>query len=71
MSNYQFDGDPAIDSTRRHLERVLNEPQSRRWPWFIAMLTGGAALAFWRTRSRPEDRSHGDSSRESPGFRAR
>lgn len=54
MGNYHFDGDPSVDSTRRHLERVLNEPQPRRWPWFMAMLAGGAALTIWR-RSRPED----------------
>ena len=63
MSDYYFDGDPALDSTRRHLERVLSEPQRRRWPWFVAVLTGGAAFTFWRTRSRPGHAQSGDSSR--------
>jgi hypothetical protein len=26
MTEYHFDGHPAIDSTRRHLERVLRAP---------------------------------------------
>lgn len=66
MGNYHFDGDPAVDSTRRHLERVLNEPQTRRWPWFLTMLAGGAALTFWRNRSKAEDdpaREHRESRR--------
>jgi hypothetical protein len=53
MPEYYFDGDPAVASTRRHLERVLNEPPPRRWPWLVAMLAGGAALTFWRARTRP------------------
>ena len=53
MADYYFDGDPAVASTRRHLERVLKDPSPRRWPWFLAMLAGGAALTFWRVRSRP------------------
>jgi hypothetical protein len=52
MNDYYFDGDPAVDSTRRHLERVLEGRQSRRWPWVVAALAGGAAFAFWRIRSR-------------------
>jgi len=64
MGNFHFDGDPAVDSTRRHLERVLNEPQPRRWPWFMAMLAGGAALTIWRNRSKPEDR-HAEDDRAS------
>ncbi len=51
-----FDGDPAVDSTRRHLERVLQGRQSRRWPWVVAIVGGaGAAFAFWRLRSRRSD----------------
>jgi hypothetical protein len=52
MDDYYFDGDPAVDSTRRHLERVLEGRQSRRWPWVVAALAGGAAFAFWRNHAR-------------------
>jgi hypothetical protein len=62
-----FDGDPATDSSRRHLERVLKGgPPRRRWPWIVAIL-GGAAFAAWRMtkpgeRAKPADvpadRSH-------------
>ena len=38
--------------TRRHLERVLNEPHRHRWPWLVAVFAGGAAFTFWRRRSR-------------------
>lgn len=51
MGDYYFDGDPAVDSTRRHLERVLQGRPPRRWPWVVAALAGGAALAVWRIRS--------------------
>jgi hypothetical protein len=51
MGDYYFDGDPEVDSTRRHLERVLQGRPSRRWPWVVAAFAGGAALAFWRVRS--------------------
>ena len=71
MAEYFIQGDPERDSTRRHLERVLSEPQSRRWPWFLGMLAGGAAFTFWRTRA--QDRSlHGHgSSRKPPELTAR
>lgn len=40
-----FDGDPATESARRHMERVLKEPERRRrWPWIVA---GAAAVAAW------------------------
>jgi len=52
MDDYYFDGDPAVDSTRRHLERVLQGRQTRRWPWLVAALAGGAAFTFWRFRAR-------------------
>ncbi len=51
MNDIYFDGDPAVDSTRRHLERVLQGRQPRRWPWIAAALAGGAAFAFWRVRA--------------------
>ena len=49
-----FDGDPATDSARRHLERVLKEPESRhrRWPWVAASIAAVAAWYFW-PRSAP------------------
>ncbi len=53
MNDYYFEGDPAVYSTRRHLERVLQGRPPRRWPWVAAALAGGAAaFAFWRLRSR-------------------
>lgn len=45
-----FDGDPAVDSSRRHMERVLKgEPRPRKWPWFLAAMAGGGLWALWRT----------------------
>ena len=45
-----FEGDPAVDSPRRHLERVLKgDPPRRRWPWIAAAVAGGSgAWALWR-----------------------
>jgi hypothetical protein len=43
-----FEGDPAVDSRRRHLERVLKGTPRRRWPWIAALLAGGGAWALWR-----------------------
>ena len=49
-----FDGDPAEDSARRHLERVVKGgPPRRRWPWVMAILAGGAWTA-WRM-SQPKN----------------
>lgn len=49
-----FDGDPATDSARRHLERVLKEPERpRRWPWVVATMAAAAAWYFW-PRGRTE-----------------
>ena len=59
MDELYFKGDPATDSTRRHLERVLSAPdQPRRWPWIAAAVAGAAALGVWqwkrhRRPSRP------------------
>jgi hypothetical protein len=44
-----FEGDPATDSTRRHLQRVLGSSQPRRWVVALA-LAGGGAWGFWRLR---------------------
>jgi len=42
-----FEGDPATDSARRHLQRVLQEAPRRR-PWLVALVAGGAAWGIWR-----------------------
>ena len=51
-----FDGDPATDSARRHLERVLKQPERRRWPWVVGAVAGVATWYFW-PRRRGEDLS--------------
>jgi hypothetical protein len=44
-----FDGDPATDSARRHLERVLKSPEAPpRWPWLLAALGSGGVWMLWR-----------------------
>ena len=55
-----FSGDPAQDSARRHLERVLTQPQPRRWQFLAALFAGGTALTLWRVRKRRRDRAAGD-----------
>ena len=65
MGDLYFEGDPATDSPRRHMERVLKgEGQSRKWPWFLMALGGGGLWAIWRTaaqggRSREAARTTG------------
>jgi len=60
MDEYvHFDGDPAVDSRRRHLERVLRgEPPRRRWRWLLAAAAGGGAWAFWRSLRPKDEESH-------------
>ena len=43
-----FDGDPATDSARRHMERVLKGEPKRRWPWILAALGSGAVWMLYR-----------------------
>ena len=44
-----FDGDPATESARRHLERVLKSPEPPpRWPWVLAALGSGGLWMLWR-----------------------
>jgi hypothetical protein len=43
-----FEGDPATDSARRHMERVLKGEPTRRWPWLLAALGSGAVWALYR-----------------------
>jgi hypothetical protein len=53
-----FEGDPELDSRRRHLERVLKgEPPRRKWPWVLALLAGGGAWAIWRAGKQVEQES--------------
>ena len=48
-----FDGDPAEDSNRRRLERIMKGgPPRRRWPWIVAILAGGAWTAWRMTQPR-------------------
>jgi len=45
-----FDGDPATDSARRHMERVLKSPErASRWPWVLAALGSGGVWMLWRS----------------------
>jgi hypothetical protein len=57
-----FAGDPATDSARRHLERVLKSPPRRRWPWVAAIFAGGTAFAIWRHRQRRSNGHNGGDS---------
>jgi hypothetical protein len=43
-----FEGDPATDSARRRMERVLKaqEPASR-WAWIAAALGGSGVWLLW------------------------
>ena len=50
MADLYFDGDPAVDSPRRHMERVLKGEGSRRkWPFVLMALGGGGLWAIWKT----------------------
>jgi hypothetical protein len=55
-----FSGDPAQDSARRHLERVLSQPQRRRWSFLAALFAGGTALTLWRVRQNRRNKANGD-----------
>jgi hypothetical protein len=63
-----FEGDPATESARRHMERVLKSPPRRRWPWLAAMFAGGTAFAIWRFVKRGPNGSQAEADR---GRRAR
>ena len=61
-----FDGDPAEDSRRRHLERVIKGgPPRRRWPWVMAILAGGAWTA-WRM-THPKNNNDQNDRRKADG----
>jgi hypothetical protein len=56
-----FEGDPATDSARRHMERVLKSTEpARRWPWALAALGSAGVWLLWhwgRTAARTKDKS--------------
>ncbi len=59
MDDIYFDGDPAVDSTRRQMERLMKGQQPRRWPWVVAAIAGGgAAFVLWRHRARRTRSAH-------------
>lgn len=48
MSGVYFEGDPATDSARRHMERVLEgREKPSRWPWMLAALGSGGVWFLW------------------------
>jgi hypothetical protein len=62
-----FEGDPASDSTRRHLERVLNEPRRRRrWPWVVGSVAAVAAWYFWPLGAPARPPKEADDSAKTP-----
>ena len=61
-----FDGDPATDSARRHMERVLKGEPTRRWPWLLAALGSGAVWTLYRLGSAAAAKRDG----ASPGSEA-
>ena len=57
-----FDGDPATDSARRHMERVLKGEPARKWPWIMAALGGGGLWMLFRMGGdAARNRTTGDS----------
>lgn len=57
-----FDGDPATDSARRHMERVLKGEPARKWPWIMAALGGGGLWMLFRMGGdAARNRAAGDS----------
>ena len=52
MDDLHFEGDPAIDSTRRRLERVMKEEPRSEWKWMAALAAGATALLFGQARRR-------------------
>jgi hypothetical protein len=50
-----FEGDPATDSARRRLERLMKEPERpRKWPWVVGALAAAAASWYFWPRRRSE-----------------
>ena len=63
MDDLHFDGDPATDSTRRRLERVLKGEPRPRWHWMAALAAGSTALFFWQLRRRRRNHNGSDGKR--------
>lgn len=63
MDELHFEGDPARDSTRRRLERVLREEPRSEWKWMAALAASATALIFWQVRRRRRN-GHGTDSGE-------
>ena len=64
-----FDGDPATDSARRHMERVLKGEPTRKWPWIAAALGGGGLWMLFRMggdAARNRTAAIGNESRSEP-----
>jgi hypothetical protein len=55
MSVY-FEGDPAVDSSRRHMERVLKAEAevrpARKWPMILMAVGSGGLWALWRMAAK-------------------
>jgi hypothetical protein len=66
VDDVYFDGDPATDSTRRRLERVLKPEPPRRWPWLAALAAGSTALMFWQIRRRRKNGLSAKDRKEDP-----
>ena len=67
MGDIYFEGDPATDSARRHMERVLKgQEKPRRWPLLLGALGTGAVWLLWssgRDAARTREPSEGKSGR--------
>jgi hypothetical protein len=62
-----FDGDPAVDSSRRHMERVLKGEPAQKWPWLLAAVAGGGLFALWRAAGQAgQGPSHADPRQVNP-----
>jgi hypothetical protein len=57
VGDLYFEGDPATDSTRRRLERILKDEPRPAWGWIAALAAGSTAFLFWQMRRR---RRNGD-----------
>ena len=48
-----FEGDPATDSARRRMERILKTTEpAPRWPWLLAALGSGGVWLLWHLGRR-------------------
>jgi hypothetical protein len=68
-----FEGDPATDSSRRHMERVLKGEPTRKWPWLLAAVASGGLFALWRVagQAQPAEPAAADTSSPQQGAAAR